>query len=588
MIAIDINSSRSTKGGGIEETALNTNLEAADEIARQLRLRDMGGLVVIDFIDMTSNKNQREVEQRMRNALEIDKARVQVGRISRFGLLEMSRQRLRPSLGETSAIVCPRCSGQGSIRDTKSLSLSILRLLEEEANKERSAEVRVIVPTDVATYLLNEKRNDISDIEKRTRIRVLVIPNISMETPHFEVQRLRDDHTLVKTNELSYTVIDEESSPEALIPEKTEVVQPQKAAVGKVKRPAAVAKAPVKTAQPGLIKRILNSLFGEKEQKKPAPKSTGRKPASGNRNRKPDNLRQRSGNKPQPGRSQNNQQRQRNKQQAQKQDRAKTQAKAGEDKTTSTSQENRPQRRPGGNRPERSSNPRKRGPRKAAAPQPQGQEEKSNQAPVSEKENIVQAPQQNLTAPAKAEDSVQASQAAADRPAQAEQPAAEAVEKASPETQKLVEAHDAPVKDTGHDSAIIDDIAATPEVAEQAAEIATQPAVEESQEGENKDQEPATSSTASAAKPDDSWKKTRTGNDPRINAKPVSNPEITTTVITAESLQQPAAVVPTPSRPKPGLASKDPRSLATATPTEEDPAEEPIQDEPVNTGTTAE
>ncbi len=205
LVSIDINSARATRGGDIEETALNTNLEAADEIARQLRLRDMGGLVVIDFIDMLAPKNQRAVENRMRDALEIDRARVQVGRISRFGLLEMSRQRLRPSLGETSAIVCPRCTGQGSIRDTKSLALSILRLLEEEAIKERSAEVRAIVPVDVAAYLLNEKRSALSEIERDTKVRILVIPNPNLETPHFEVNRLRDDE-VDGEHEVSYAV----------------------------------------------------------------------------------------------------------------------------------------------------------------------------------------------------------------------------------------------------------------------------------------------------------------------------------------------------------------------------------------------
>lgn len=193
LISIDINSSRATKGADIEATALQTNLEAAEEIARQLRLRDMGGLVVIDFIDMGAAKNQRAVENRIRDALEIDRARVQVGRISRFGLLEMSRQRLRPSLGETSAMVCPRCNGQGTIRDTRSLALAILRLLQEEAAKERTGEVRAIVPVDVAAFLLNEKRSAVSNIETSTKVRVLIIPNPNMETPHFEVVRLRDD-----------------------------------------------------------------------------------------------------------------------------------------------------------------------------------------------------------------------------------------------------------------------------------------------------------------------------------------------------------------------------------------------------------
>lgn len=206
LVSIDINSSRATKGSNIEDTALQTNLEAADEIARQLRLRDMGGLVVIDFIDMLAARNQRAVENRIRDALAIDRARVQVGKISRFGLLEMSRQRLRPSLGETTAIVCPRCTGQGTIRDTKSLSLSILRLMEEEATKDRSAEVRAIVPVDVAAYLLNEKRAALTEIEQVSGARVLVVPNPNLETPHFEVQRLRDDEVVSGDEEASYKI----------------------------------------------------------------------------------------------------------------------------------------------------------------------------------------------------------------------------------------------------------------------------------------------------------------------------------------------------------------------------------------------
>ena len=194
LVSIDINSARATRGSDIEETALQTNLEAADEIARQLRLRDIGGLVVIDFIDMSPARNQREVENRMRDALKIDRARVQIGRISRFGLMEMSRQRLRPSLGETSGVVCPRCDGQGTIRDVRSLSLSILRLIEEEAMKERSAQIRAILPVPVATYLLNEKRRALADLEQRQEVRVVLLPNPEMDTPHYEVQRLRDDH----------------------------------------------------------------------------------------------------------------------------------------------------------------------------------------------------------------------------------------------------------------------------------------------------------------------------------------------------------------------------------------------------------
>ncbi|MDG2176243.1 MAG: ribonuclease E [Gammaproteobacteria bacterium] len=201
LISIDINSSRATRGADIEETALQTNVEAADEIARQMRLRDLGGLAVIDFIDMMSQKNQREVENRMRDALAMDRARVRIGRISRFGLLEMSRQRLRPSLGETSAIVCPRCNGQGSIRDIESLALSILRIMEEESNKTNSKEVRAIVPISVSSYLLNEKREVIAGIEAQSNTKVVVIPNPNMDTPHYEVQNIVDE-----TSERSYDI----------------------------------------------------------------------------------------------------------------------------------------------------------------------------------------------------------------------------------------------------------------------------------------------------------------------------------------------------------------------------------------------
>ncbi|MCB1689998.1 MAG: ribonuclease E [Halioglobus sp.] len=283
LISIDINSARATRGSDIEETALNTNLEAADEIARQLRLRDMGGLVVIDFIDMLSPKNQRAVENRVRDALEIDRARVQVGRISRFGLLEMSRQRLRPSLGETSAIVCPRCTGQGSIRDTKSLALSILRLLEEEAIKDRTAEVRAIVPVDVAAYLLNEKRAALGEIEQDAKVRVLVVPNPNLETPHFEVQRLRTEE-VDGGHEVSYAVDITVPDAEAISDVHTAVAPLQKAAVEGVtqKQTPFVASEKTVAAQPpaqqqtqpatpqpapkksGILSRLVSALVGTK------------------------------------------------------------------------------------------------------------------------------------------------------------------------------------------------------------------------------------------------------------------------------------------------------------------------------------
>ena len=203
MTSIDINSARATKGSDIEETAFNTNLEAAEEVARQLRLRDLGGLVVIDFIDMTPVRHQREVENRMRDSVHQDRARIQLGRISRFGLLEMSRQRLRPSIGETSQGVCPRCSGTGQVRGVESLALSILRLMEEEAIKENTQHVQAQVPVPVATYLLNEKRRSVMHIEKQHGSRVLIIPNPHMDTPQYEVLRVKNDET---TAEASYEI----------------------------------------------------------------------------------------------------------------------------------------------------------------------------------------------------------------------------------------------------------------------------------------------------------------------------------------------------------------------------------------------
>ncbi|HJR72234.1 MAG TPA: ribonuclease E [Luteimonas sp.] len=204
LTAIDVNSARATKGGDIEETAFHTNCEAADEVARQMRLRDLGGLVVIDFIDMASNKHQREVENRLQNALKYDRARVQIGRISRFGLLEMSRQRLRPSLGEASQIVCPRCEGHGRMRSVESLSLSILRVTEEHAMKENTGQVLVQAPTEIANFLLNEKRRALAEIERRHDAPIVIVADDQLETPHYEVTRIRENELGEETSKPSY------------------------------------------------------------------------------------------------------------------------------------------------------------------------------------------------------------------------------------------------------------------------------------------------------------------------------------------------------------------------------------------------
>lgn len=302
LVAIDINSARSTKGGDIEETALNTNLEAADEIARQLRLRDMGGLVVIDFIDMTPTRNQRAVENRMRDALKVDRARVQVGRISRFGLLEMSRQRLRASLGESSQHTCPQCDGQGTVRGTESLALSVLRLIEETAMKERTGMIHAQLPVEVATFLLNEKRFVINEIEQRQNIKVVVIPNPHMKSPNYDIQRTRQGEMGSTENvALSFEMLEE---PEAQTIEPQSTSKREEPAVKSLSPGAAPKKKEpeqeqVKATEPkassggGFLSRLAKTLFGssseetekEEEQKKEPTRSRNRSRRGGGRKR---------------------------------------------------------------------------------------------------------------------------------------------------------------------------------------------------------------------------------------------------------------------------------------------------------------
>ena len=290
LVAIDVNSARATKGHDIEQTAYNTNAEAADEIARQLRLRDLGGLIVIDFIDMENQRNQREVENRVRDALRYDRARVQMGKISRFGLMELSRQRLRPSLGEGSNITCPRCNGTGHIRGTESTALHILRIIQEEAMKENSAAVHAQVPVDVATFLLNEKRADIHSIEARLKVNVVLIPNTNLETPNYKVERLRhDDLTQADVLPASYNLVSAPVVEEAPAQAAQETRPPrQQPAVQGVtpERPAPAATPaprpvrpepqPIRTGagpaaepQPGFLGRLFGWLKGEAEPQAP-------------------------------------------------------------------------------------------------------------------------------------------------------------------------------------------------------------------------------------------------------------------------------------------------------------------------------
>ncbi|MBE9515467.1 MAG: Rne/Rng family ribonuclease, partial [Proteobacteria bacterium] len=275
LVSVDVNSSRATKGADIEETALNTNLEAADEVARQLRLRDLGGLVVIDFIDMTPSRNQRAVENRLNEALKYDRARVQVGRISRFGLLEMSRQRLRPSLGEASTRICPRCTGTGHIRGVQSSALHILRDVQEEAMKENSAAVHVHLPIETASFLLNEKRREISALESRVGTPIVIIPMADMQTPHFKIRRLKQED-LDKGEEVpSYKIIPQEEEEEISEPSAVKAQTPEKAAVGQITPETKAPPPPRKKKSEGGLLSWVKKLFGI-GKKKPAAKGKKR------------------------------------------------------------------------------------------------------------------------------------------------------------------------------------------------------------------------------------------------------------------------------------------------------------------------
>src|SRR5579862_9665164 len=253
LVSIDINSARATRGSDIETTATNTNLEAADEIARQLRIRDIGGLIVIDFIDMESAKNQRDVEDRLRDAVRMDRARIQIGRLSRFGLLEMSRQRLRPSLGETSHMVCPRCVGIGSIRSVESMTLAVLRLIGEELRKERTARVIAQVPVAVATYLFNEKREWLRTLEDKSEAELIIVPNENIQTPEYSIKRVRDDEMeLPEHRQATYLM---PTSPEVSEPGTQDKKPPQEAAAVAPIMPttsAPVSAAPPPPAAPSL------------------------------------------------------------------------------------------------------------------------------------------------------------------------------------------------------------------------------------------------------------------------------------------------------------------------------------------------
>ena len=283
LVSVDVNSARATRGSDIETTAFNTNLEAAEEVARQLRLRDLGGLIVIDFIDMEVAKNQREVETRLKDALHYDRARVQMGKISRFGLMELSRQRLRPSLSEGSHVTCPRCNGTGHIRDTESSALQVLRIIQEEAMKENSASIHVQAPVDVAAFLLNEKRGEILKIETRHRVAVILIPNKHLETPHYKLERIKHDDARLEEIQASYDMAEQADTDISYSKRQKEEAKPRQEAVVKGITPdqpaPIVERKPVEQAQPAPVQVVaapaeegfFSKIFGLFRKKEVAP-----------------------------------------------------------------------------------------------------------------------------------------------------------------------------------------------------------------------------------------------------------------------------------------------------------------------------
>jgi len=417
LISIDINSARATKGSDIEETATNTNLEAADEVARQLRLRDLGGLVVIDFIDMMSNKNQRAVENRLRDAVAIDRARVQIGRISRFGLMEMSRQRLKPSLGEATQIVCPRCTGNGTIRTVESLALSLVRVAEEEALKESTGRVEIHVPVDVATFMLNEKRKAIADVEAQTGVHILVIASTALETPQYRVERVRKVDMPESSDKASYQqaeVIDQSYRPDQ---HKEKLIQPEKPAVASITpakpKPPAVSTEKQESSK-GLIASII-SMFKGDEEEEPAAKAKPQQRSSqggnrggrgrnqrGNRNRRPAQNKQQD-NRQQAKKGDKQQAQKGDKQQASKEGNKPADAAKDEDAQQGQGQSSRRGRRGGSRRRRDNRN-------KPAAQEGQNQQNQasqnqseSNQAAPEKSAPSQQAPTQSQPAQAKQE-----------------------------------------------------------------------------------------------------------------------------------------------------------------------------------------
>ncbi len=396
LVSVDVNSGRSTKGSDIENTAFNTNLEAAEEVARQLRLRDLGGLVVIDFIDMESQRNQREVENRLRDALHYDRARVQTGKISRFGLLELSRQRLRPSLGESNHIPCPRCHGTGHIRGIESTALHILRITQEEAMKENSKAIQVQLPVEAATFLLNEKRADIHKIEQRTGVEVVLIPNIHMETPNYTITRIKSDDS-ADDGPRSYQMVELPTEEEANVAVQEVKAIKQVAAVRGITPSApAPTSAVATTSLLARVKNWLASLTTKSEPKKEQRDHNGRREGNRNnrnrnRNRNDRGDRNNQGDRPNNAQQRPQDQRQPRPQQPQQQQKPQNAPAAVESATTeNTGEQREPRNNRRGRNGRRDRGPRTDRPNGENQNRQNGELEQSNAAPIQAQQNKVE------------------------------------------------------------------------------------------------------------------------------------------------------------------------------------------------------
>ena len=439
LVSIDINSARATKGGDIEATALNTNLEAADEIGRQLRIRDLGGLIVIDFIDMGPQKNQRDVENRLRDAVHQDRARVQIGKISRFGLLEMSRQRLRPSIGESAYKTCPRCTGFGTIRGTESLALAILRIIGEEARKERTSKVIAQLPVEVATYLLNEKRDWVQNLENRNETQVVLVANSHLETPHYDVRRVRDDQMDLPENTgasfaLAHAPVEPES-PQAILERKGA----ETAAVGTLK-PSTPAPKRKQPESKGLWATIVEFFTGGEKNKKKKPQQRSRSSNKSSRGRRSqqqsrgrsDNRKGAQGDNKRGGQQQRRKkapQKQQNKKQPQKADDQKPQQ--GQSDETQTEQKRTRSRRSRGGRRRRGGNT-----DNAAQTDNQEQQKTDQQAPTEQSAPVSDKPQKSSQEQTPAASQKKAEQPKRERKPRAQKPKSDGPPKARTDAER--------------------------------------------------------------------------------------------------------------------------------------------------------